>query len=94
MVGYCASLNISRLALPALAQWLAGQAYSRGMQRTEVVLTPQSNLGVAGEGAGGVSTHSNVSSEVLLLIFAHSWEFWARTGRRCWVLDGHAKQER
>lgn len=31
--------------------------------RTEVVLTPQSTVGVVGLGAGGVSTHSKVSSE-------------------------------
>lgn len=37
---------------------------------TEVVFTPQSNSGVTGEGAGGVSTHSKLSSDVLLLIFA------------------------
>ena len=38
------------------------------LQLTEVVFTPQSNFGVMGEGAGGVSTHSKFSSEVLLLI--------------------------
>ena len=38
------------------------------MQLTEVVLTPQLNSGVVDEGAGGVSTHSKFSSEVLLLI--------------------------
>ena len=33
-----------------------------GMSLTEVVFTPQSNSGVLGEGAGGVSTHSYASS--------------------------------
>jgi hypothetical protein len=32
-------------------------------------------LGVVGEGAGGVSTHSKVSSEVLLLILHLAEEF-------------------
>jgi hypothetical protein len=52
--------------------WLNGWWGTRQVlysARTEVVFTPQSNLGVVGEGAGGVSTHSKVSSEVLLLIF-------------------------
>lgn len=41
----------------------------KGSERlTEVVFTPQSNGGVVGEGAGGVSTHSKLSSEVLLIL--------------------------
>jgi hypothetical protein len=56
-------------------QWLAGCSRSGLLaKRTEVVLTPQSNLGSMGEGAGGVSTHSKFSSEVLLLIL-HLREF-------------------
>ena len=42
---------------------------------TDVVLTPQSNSGVVGEGAGGVSTHSKFSSEVLLLILRLAEQF-------------------
>lgn len=45
------------------------------MKLTEVVLTPQSNSGVVGEGAGGVSTHSKFSSEVLLLILPTAEQF-------------------
>jgi hypothetical protein len=48
---------------------------SEQMQRTEVVFTPQSNSGVVGEGAGGVSTHSKFSSEVLLLILRTAEQF-------------------
>jgi len=42
---------------------------------TEVVFTPQSKSWVMGEGAGGVSTHSKFSSEVLLLILHLAGEF-------------------
>jgi len=42
---------------------------------TDVVFTPQSNSGVVGEGAGGVSTHSKLSSEVLLLILRTAEQF-------------------
>ena len=43
---------------------------------TEVVFTPQSNSGLVGVRAGGVSIHSNVSSDVdPLLIFLVSVNF-------------------
>jgi hypothetical protein len=43
--------------------------------RTEVVLTPQSKSDEMDEGAGGVSIHSKVSSEVLPLILLNPGEF-------------------
>lgn len=69
MVGYCQSPKFSSLCLSPMLQWLAGLFWvDKSDKLTEVVLTPQSNAGVTGEGAGGVSTHSKFSSEVLLLI--------------------------
>lgn len=44
-------------------------------QLTEVVLTPQSNSGFVGEGAGGVSTQSKVLSESEELILPASLNF-------------------
>jgi hypothetical protein len=43
--------------------------------RTEVVLTPQSKSDEMDEGAGGVSIHSKVSSEVVPLILLNPDEF-------------------
>lgn len=70
MVGYCWRSNVSLLPCQLHAQWLAGSPEIYCLLRTEVILTPQSNSGVTGDGAGGVSTHSKFSSDVLLLIFA------------------------
>lgn len=67
-------------ALEIAAQWLVGALEMVYVQLTEVVLTPQSNSGVVGEGAGGVSTHSKFSSEVLLLILHTAGEFCKRKG--------------
>lgn len=53
------------------------------IQRTDVVLTPQSNDGVVGEGAGGVSIHSKFSSEVDLLILLMVLNFANGGARRC-----------
>lgn len=53
---------------------------------TEVVLTPQSKAGAAGEGAGGVSIHSNFSSEVELLILLGIAEFYEKV--RCKTYEG------
>jgi hypothetical protein len=43
--------------------------------RTDVVLTPQSKSDEKTEGAGGVSIHSKVSSEVVPLILLNPGEF-------------------
>lgn len=50
---------------------------------TEVVLTPQSKGGVAGEGAGGVSIHSKFSSDVDLLILLIVFEFCKEECETC-----------
>jgi hypothetical protein len=78
MEGYCWRPNISSPYPQLQAQWLAGllsRGRSNQLQLTEVVLTPESNLGVAGGGAGGVSIHSKLSSIMDLLIVAVVVEF-------------------
>lgn len=50
---------------------------------TEVVRTPQSNSGLVGVRAGGVSIHSKVSSDVVpLLILLVVWNNFARRSVR------------
>jgi hypothetical protein len=61
IVGYCGRPNVSLLPYQLHAQWLAGFLGIYWLLLTEVVFTPQSNSGVTGEGAGGVSTHSKLS---------------------------------
>ncbi|KAH8633640.1 cyclopropane-fatty-acyl-phospholipid synthase [Alternaria alternata] len=56
-------------------------------QLTEVVLTPQSKAGVVGEGAGGVSTHSKFSSEVLLLILRTAEQFCKMGSKRVGIWE-------
>lgn len=87
MVGYCQLPEISSLCLYLMLQWLARLfVVDKFDQLTEVVLTPQSNAGVTGEGAGGVSTHSKFSSEVLLLILHFAGEFW-KLNSSCVVVE-------
>lgn len=63
------------LSISRLNGWWGTRYRVEEPPRTEVVLTPQSNSGVVDEGAGGVSTHSKFSSEVLLLILRTTGEF-------------------
>jgi hypothetical protein len=66
------------------------------MQRTDVVFTPQSNSGVVGEAAAGVSTHSKFSSEILLLILRTAEQFCKTKSKRVgiWTFNGGELSER
>ena len=81
MAGYYHTHQKPRISSCSVAigkvQWQAGHLFGpfgcrekKRETRTDVVLTPQSNAGVAGEGAGGVSIHSKFSSDVVLLILS------------------------
>jgi hypothetical protein len=88
MVGYCWLPCISCFAHQLRAQWLAGFAEIYCLLLTEVVFTPQSNSGSTGEGAGGVSTHSKFSSDVLLLILHLAGGFCKMRSRDVGFLEG------
>jgi hypothetical protein len=73
MAGYCCGVMSAYDLAVAVFNGPRGILYRRHVNfsefiRTEVILTPQSNDGVTGEGAGGVSIHSKFSSDVDLLI--------------------------
>jgi hypothetical protein len=71
IAGYCYGRAISSYFANCVSQWQAGYLFVISLEeRTEVVLTPQSNEGVVGDGAGGVSIHSKFSSDVDLLILS------------------------
>jgi hypothetical protein len=87
MDGYCVH-TINELFI--LARWssMAGGALLGQEIHTEVVRTPQSNSGLVGVRAGGVSIHSKVSSDVVpLLILLWLRNFVRHSGESGRLLD-------